>query len=108
MPSVLIFISENGFNADERKKILWYYETRELATSDGKDIRDWRALAPQLDGQNSIICQGKQSKPKTTSKSRTTYEPLKIKLWTNPSKITKVQWNISWGVEKNSVPHIFR
>ncbi len=34
-----------GFNDDEGKKFYEHYEQREWQTSDGKPIRDWRALA---------------------------------------------------------------
>lgn len=43
--AVFDFFIEKGFNADEGKKFFDYYETRNWQTSDGKDIRDWRALA---------------------------------------------------------------
>lgn len=39
------FFIEKGFNADEGKKFFEYYETRDWQTSDGNEIRDWRALA---------------------------------------------------------------
>ncbi|SRX53873.1 hypothetical protein [Aequorivita sp. CIP111184] len=43
--AVFIFFEEKGFDADEGKKFFEYYETRNWQTSDGKKIRDWRALA---------------------------------------------------------------
>ncbi|MFD0863911.1 hypothetical protein ACFQ1M_16975 [Sungkyunkwania multivorans] len=43
--AVIDFFVENGFNADEGKKFYEHYETRNWQTSDGKAIRDWRALA---------------------------------------------------------------
>ncbi|MDX1283417.1 MAG: hypothetical protein R3182_00320 [Draconibacterium sp.] len=43
--AVFDFFNEKGFNADEGKKFFAHYETRNWQTSDGKDIRDWRALA---------------------------------------------------------------
>ena len=43
--AVNIFFIEKGFNADEGKKFFAHYETRNWQTSDGKEIRDWRALA---------------------------------------------------------------
>lgn len=39
------FFIEKGFNADEGKKFFEYYEIRDWQTSDGNEIRDWRALA---------------------------------------------------------------
>ena len=43
--AVIDFFIEKGFNADEGKKFYEHYETRNWQTSDGKTIRDWRALA---------------------------------------------------------------
>ena len=43
--AVINFFIEKGFNADEGKKFFEHYETRNWQTSDGKEIRDWRALA---------------------------------------------------------------
>jgi hypothetical protein len=43
--AVFDFFIEKGFNADEGKKFFAYYETRNWQTSDGNEIRDWRALA---------------------------------------------------------------
>jgi hypothetical protein len=43
--AVIDFFAEKGFNADEGKKFYEHYETRNWQTSDGQQIRDWRALA---------------------------------------------------------------
>ncbi|WP_310991728.1 hypothetical protein [Aequorivita marina] len=43
--AVIDFFIEKGFNADEGKKFFEHYETRNWKTSDGKTIRDWKALA---------------------------------------------------------------
>ena len=43
--AVIDFFIEKSFNADEGKKFFEHYETRNWQTSDGKEIRDWRALA---------------------------------------------------------------
>lgn len=43
--AVINFFIEKDFNADEGKKFFEYYETRNWQTSDGNEIRDWRALA---------------------------------------------------------------
>ncbi|OSY87597.1 hypothetical protein WH52_10795 [Tenacibaculum holothuriorum] len=42
---VIDFFIENGFNADEGKKFYEHYKARSWQTSDGKEIRDWRAVA---------------------------------------------------------------
>ncbi len=43
--AVIDFFIEKDFNADEGKKFFEHYETRNWQTSDGNDIRDWRAVA---------------------------------------------------------------
>ena len=43
--TVIIFFKESFFNPDEGKKFFEYYESRNWKTSDGNEIRDWRALA---------------------------------------------------------------
>ncbi|MBU3026094.1 hypothetical protein [Zobellia galactanivorans] len=43
--AVIDFFLKKGFNADEGKKFFEHYETRNWQTSDGKAIRDWRAVA---------------------------------------------------------------
>lgn len=43
--AVFIFFKENGFDAEEAKKFFEYYQARNWQTSDGKEIRDWRAIA---------------------------------------------------------------
>ena len=43
--AVIDFFIEKGFNADEGKKFYEHYEARNWKTSDGQQIRDWRALA---------------------------------------------------------------
>ncbi|WP_458334531.1 hypothetical protein [Peijinzhouia sedimentorum] len=43
--SVVLFFEEKGFDADEGKKFFEHYHVREWQTSDGKEIRDWRAVA---------------------------------------------------------------
>ncbi len=43
--SVILFFEEKGFDADEGKKFFEHYYEREWQTSDGKEIRDWRAVA---------------------------------------------------------------
>ncbi|TXD90315.1 hypothetical protein ESY86_05310 [Subsaximicrobium wynnwilliamsii] len=43
--AVFNFFEEKGFDADEAKKFFEHYQTRNWQTSDGKEIRDWRALA---------------------------------------------------------------
>lgn len=43
--AVFNFFIEKSFDADEAKKFFEHYENRNWQTSDGKEIRDWRALA---------------------------------------------------------------
>ena len=59
--AVIDFFIEKGFNADEGKKFFAYYETRNWQTSDGKDIRDWRALA--LNWMDRTVLFAKENSP---------------------------------------------
>lgn len=43
--AVLIFFEEKGFPADEGKKFFEHYQANDWKTSDGNQVRDWRALA---------------------------------------------------------------
>ena len=43
--TLISFFENKGFDAVEAKKFYQYYKQREWKTSDGKPIRDWRALA---------------------------------------------------------------
>ena len=43
--AVILFFEEKGFDADEAEKFYEHYAEREWQTSDGKPIRDWRAVA---------------------------------------------------------------
>jgi hypothetical protein len=43
--AVVNFFIEKSFNAEEGKKFYEHYQTRNWQTSDGNEIRDWRALA---------------------------------------------------------------
>ena len=43
--AVIDFFKKNGFDEDEGIKFFEHYDTRNWQTSDGEQIRDWRALA---------------------------------------------------------------
>jgi hypothetical protein len=43
--AVVNFFIEKSFNAEEGKKFYEHYQSRNWQTSDGNEIRDWRALA---------------------------------------------------------------
>ena len=51
---VFDFFKAKGFDADEGKKFFWHYDTRQWKTSDGKDIRDWQAVAVNWMNRNSV------------------------------------------------------
>ena len=59
--AVINFFIEKGFNADEGKKFFEHYETRNWQTSDGKEIRDWRALATNWMDRTELF--NKENKP---------------------------------------------
>ena len=59
--AVFDFFIEKNFDADEGKKFFAHYETRNWQTSDGKDIRDWRALA--LNWMDRTVLFAKENSP---------------------------------------------
>ncbi|WP_339714649.1 hypothetical protein [uncultured Kriegella sp.] len=59
--AVFNFFFEKGFNAAEGKKFFEHYETRNWQTSDGKEIRDWRALA--LNWMDRTVLFDEENKP---------------------------------------------
>ena len=52
---VLDFFNDKNFNPDDGKEFYEYYEDRQWQTSDGSDVRDWRALAKYWVEQKSLM-----------------------------------------------------
>ena len=55
MQIVLDFFNDKNFNPDDGKEFYEYYEDRQWQTSDGSDVRDWRALAKYWVEQKSLM-----------------------------------------------------
>ncbi len=62
--AVLNFFIENGFTADEGNKFFDYYECRDWQTSDGNQVRDWRALAIHWMERTKLFTKEKKSNKK--------------------------------------------
>ncbi|WP_445734019.1 hypothetical protein [Mariniflexile sp.] len=65
--AVIDFFIEKGFNADEGKKFFEHYETRNWQTSDGNEIRDWRALATNWMDRTELFHEGNKPNKKQAS-----------------------------------------
>ena len=55
LKEVLNFFSNKKFNPEYGKEFYEYYEDRHWQTSDGSDVRDWRALAKYWVEQKSLM-----------------------------------------------------
>ncbi|QDO95259.1 hypothetical protein FNB79_15180 [Formosa sediminum] len=83
---VKLFFFEKDFNADEGKKFFEYYQNRDWKTSNGNDIRDWRAIAINWMDRTELFDPGqlknkKEVKPKfkdhlKTNKNKNYDQPL--------------------------------
>jgi len=91
--AVFVFFEEKDFDADEAKKFFEHHKTRNWQTSDGKKIRDWRAVAINWMDRTEIF--NKENKPnkKQVSLIKDNLRTTKTKIMDNPSKI------IEGGVE---------
>tara|TARA_R110001583_G_scaffold96523_2_gene240884 strand:+ start:171 stop:905 length:735 start_codon:yes stop_codon:yes gene_type:complete len=65
--AVILFFEEKGFEADEGKKFFEHYETNNWKTSDGKPIRDWRALAKNWMDRTELFDEKNESNKKQAS-----------------------------------------
>ncbi|MDG1729283.1 MAG: hypothetical protein P8K68_09490 [Algibacter sp.] len=82
--AVVLFFEEKGFNADEGKKFFEYYQEREWQTSDGKPIRDWRALATNWMDRTEIFDQENSSNKKEPSQRQDNLRTTKNKDYGQP------------------------
>ncbi|MGO3184183.1 MAG: hypothetical protein ACTIJ9_15250 [Aequorivita sp.] len=67
--TVIDFFIEKGFNADEGKKFFEHYKNRNWQTSDGNEIRDWRALATNWMDRTELYAEENKSNKKRPSHS---------------------------------------
>ncbi|CAM4329818.1 hypothetical protein [Gillisia limnaea] len=66
--AVINFFIEKSFDAVEGKKFFEHYETRNWQTSDGNEIRDWRALATNWMDRTELF--DEENKPNKKQASR--------------------------------------
>ena len=82
--TVINFFIEKGFNADEGKKFFEHYETRNWQTSDGNEIRDWRALATNWMDRTELYAEENKPNKKQASQIKDNLRTSKNKDYGQP------------------------
>jgi len=82
--AVLDFFVEKSFNADEGKKFFAHYEANDWKTSDGKPIRDWRALAKNWMDRTELFTEENKPNKKGASQNRDNLRTTKTKDYGQP------------------------
>lgn len=82
--AVFIFFEEKGFDADEAKKFFEHYQTRSWQTSDGKEIRDWRAVAINWMDRTEIFDEENKANEKQASQIKDNLRTTKNKDYGQP------------------------
>ncbi|RFN58976.1 cupin domain-containing protein [Marixanthomonas ophiurae] len=82
--TVINFFIEKGFNADEGKKFFEHYETRNWQTSDGNEIRDWRALATNWMDRTELYAEENKPNKKQASQIKDNLRTTKSKDYGQP------------------------
>ena len=82
--AVIDFFIEKGFNADEGKKFFEHYETRNWKTSDGNEIRDWRALATNWMDRTELYTEENKPNKKQPSQIKDNLRTTKNKDYGQP------------------------
>ena len=82
--SVILFFEDKGFDADEGKKFFEHYYEREWQTSDGKEIRDWRAVAIKWMDRTEIFDDKNISNKKEASQKQDNLRTTKNKDYGQP------------------------
>ena len=82
--AVFIFFEEKGFDANEGKKFFEHYETRNWQTSDGKEIRDWRALAKNWMDRSELFDEENKPNKKQPSQKQDNLRTTKNKDYGQP------------------------
>ncbi len=82
--AVILFFKEKGFEADEGKKFFEHYETRNWQTSDGKEIRDWRALATNWMDRTELFEDENKTNKKQASQIKDNLRTTKTKDYGQP------------------------
>tara|TARA_R110000823_G_scaffold68659_6_gene159322 strand:- start:13642 stop:14160 length:519 start_codon:yes stop_codon:yes gene_type:complete len=82
--AVFIFFEEKGFDADEAKKFYEHYQTRNWQTGDGKEIRDWRAVAINWMDRTEIFDEENKANKKQASQIKDNLRTTKNKDYGQP------------------------
>lgn len=82
--AVLIFFKEKSFSADEGNKFFEHYETNNWKTSDGKEVRDWHALAKNWMERAELFDSQKNQTKKGVSQIRDNLKTTKLKDYGQP------------------------
>ncbi|WP_268224935.1 hypothetical protein [Sinomicrobium oceani] len=82
--AVLDFFKEKGFNADEGKKFFAHYKANDWKTSDGKEIRDWQALAKNWMDRTELFAEENTPKKRGASQNRDNLRTTKTKDYGQP------------------------
>ena len=81
---VIVFFEENGFDADEGIKFFEHYEARNWQTSDGQQIRDWRALATNWMDRTELFDEKNELNKKQASQIKDNLRTTKNKDYGQP------------------------
>ena len=84
LKEVLDFFSNKKFNPEYGKEFYEYYEDRQWQTSDGSDVRDWRALAKYWVEQKSLMKEKNRLHKKAASHFRDNLRTTKNKDYGQP------------------------
>ncbi|MGO3181253.1 MAG: hypothetical protein ACTIJ9_00325 [Aequorivita sp.] len=82
--TVIDFFIEKGFNADEGKKFFEHYKNRNWQTSDGNEIRDWRALATNWMDRTELYVEENKLNKKQASQIKDNLRTTKNKDYGQP------------------------
>jgi len=82
--AVINFFNERSFNSDDGKKFFEHYETRNWQTSDGNEIRDWRALATNWMDRSELYVKENNSNKKQASQIKDNLRTTKNKDYGQP------------------------
>ncbi|MDF4220877.1 MULTISPECIES: hypothetical protein [Maribacter] len=82
--AIIDFFIEKGINADEGKKFYKHYETRNWQTSDGKAIRDWRAVATNWMDRTELFAEENKPNFKEASQIKDNLRTTKNKDYGQP------------------------
>ncbi|MCP9200565.1 hypothetical protein MKO06_11640 [Gramella sp. GC03-9] len=82
--AVLIFFEVKGFPADEGKKFFEHYQANDWKTSDGNQVRDWRALAIHWMEKTELFNEKQKETKKKASHIRDNLRTTKLKDYGQP------------------------